>query len=43
MLNENINVTGNLTINHLDENKVLIKRYDLKNLVVTSGKNYIIK
>jgi len=41
MLNENINVTGNLTIDHLDENKVLIKRYDLKNLVVTSGKNYI--
>lgn len=40
MITENLKATGTLTIKHLDGSGKLINSYDLKNLVVTTGKNY---
>jgi hypothetical protein len=42
MLSSQINLTGELIIEHYDENHKLLESRHLKNLVVTAGKNFVV-
>ena len=42
MITESFRVKGNLNIKHFDEKQTLKEERDLKNLVVATGKNYIV-